>query len=272
MDFPNYWGLDLRLERTLPGLSIHLLRGGPAFAQPGAWQANAHIRSDYRHTVSGDLGAQYQVEDITGAVRENLNGGLQLRPPGPLALGLDGEVRHEINDRQYLTSEQVGDSTYYVLGHLDRREASVTVRADLALTPRLSLALYAQPFVSAGRFTGLKLAADPRAASYAARFDPLGPDRLTRPGGDSAVAVDVNRDGVSDFSFDEPNFQVVALRTNAVLRWDFLPGSTLFVVWQQSRENDAPHATLDLGRGLLDTFTAAGQNVFAVKVAYWLGL
>ena len=73
-------------ERTLPGLSIHLLRGGPAFAQPGAWQANAHIRSDYRHTVSGDLGAQYQVEDITGAVRENLNGGLQLRPPGPRAV------------------------------------------------------------------------------------------------------------------------------------------------------------------------------------------
>jgi hypothetical protein len=166
----------------------------------------------------------------------------------------------------------VGDSIYYLLGHIDRREASVTLRAGLALTPRLSLELYAQPFVSTGRYTGLKLVANPRAQSYASRFDLLGPDRLTRPGGDAAASVDVNGDGVTDFSFDEPDFQVVSLRTNAVLRWGFLPGSTLFVVWQQSRENDARYAVLNLGRGLLDTFSAAGQNVLAVKVAYWMGL
>ncbi len=272
MDLANYWGLSLRGERTLPSLSTHLLRGGPAFAEPGAWQLNGHIHSDFRKTVSGDLGGQYQVEDVTGAVQENVNGGLQLRPPGPLSLNFGAELRHESNDRQYLTSEQVGDSTYYLLGHLDRREASVTLRADLALTPRLSLALYAQPFVSAGRYTGLRLVADPRAASYAARFDLLGPNRLTRPGGDAAASVDVNGDGVPDFSFDEPDFRVVSLRTNVVLRWGFLPGSTLFVVWQQSREDEAPYATLNLGHGLLDTFSATGQHVLAVKVAYWMGL
>ena len=272
MDFANYWGLDARVERTLPSLSSHLLRGGPAFAEPGAWQLNGHVRSDFRRTVSGDLGAQYEVEDVTGAVQENVNAGLRLRPPGPFSLSLDAELRHERNDRQYLTSEPVGDSTYYLLGRIDMREASVTVRADLALTPRLSLALYAQPFVSTGRYTQLRLVADPQAASYAGRFEVLGPNRLTRPGGDAAASVDVNGDGVADFSFDEPDFRVVSLRTNAVLRWGFLPGSTLFVVWQQSRENDAPYAGLALGRGLLDTFTATGQNVLAVKVAYWMGL
>ena len=272
MDLANYWSLNARAERTLPSLSTHLLRGGPAFAQPGTWQVNAHVSSDFRRTVSGDLGAQYQVEDVTGAVQENINGGLQFRPPGPLDLRVDAEATHQVNDRQYVTSAQVGDSTYYLLGHLDQREASVTLRADLALTPRLSLELYAQPFVSAGRYTGLKLAADPRAASYADRFDVLGPDRLTRPGGGAVASVDVNRDGVADFSFDEPNFSVVSLRTNAVLRWGFLPGSTLFVVWQQSLENDGTNPALSLERGLLDTFTATGQNVLAVKVAYWMGL
>jgi hypothetical protein len=272
MDFANYWGLDARVERTLPSLSSHLLRGGPALDEPGAWQVNGHVRSDFRRMVSGDLGAEYQVEDVTGAVQENVNGGLRIRPPGPFSLRVDAELRRERHDRQYLTAEPVGDSTYYLLGRIDLREASVTVRADLALTPRLSLALYAQPFVSTGRYTGLKLVADPQAASYAGRFELLGPDRLTRPGGDAAASVDVNGDSVADFWFDEPDFRVVSLRTSAVLRWGFLPGSTLFLVWQQSRENDAPYAGLNLGRGLLDTFTAAGQNVLAVKVAYWLGL
>jgi hypothetical protein len=84
--------------------------------------------------------------------------------------------------------------------------------------------------------------------------------------------VDVDRDGATDLTFYEPDFRVVSLRTNSVLRWEFLPGSTLFLVWQQSREERTPIGTVDFGRGFLDTFTAEGTNVFAVKVAYWVGL
>jgi hypothetical protein len=272
MDFPNYWGVNASVERTLASLSTRLLRGGPAFAEPGAWQLRGHVRSDYRSIVSGDIGAEYQVEDVTGAVQQNVNAGIRLRPEGPLTLSVDAQLQREANDRQYVAADTVTDSTYYLFGHLDRREASITFRLGLALTPRLSLDVYAEPFVSTARYTGLKLVADPRAAAYADRFDMLGPDRLTRPGGDSAATVDVNRDGVPDFSFDEPDFRVVSLRTNTVLRWEFLPGSTLFVVWQQNREDDTPDAAGGLGRGFLDTFAATGQHVFAVKVAYWLGL
>ena len=84
--------------------------------------------------------------------------------------------------------------------------------------------------------------------------------------------MDVNRDGVIDFSIEEPNRRVISLRTNAVLRWEFRPGSTLFLVWQQNRNDDYYDGDLHLGSDFAHTFTATGTNVLAVKVAYWFGL
>lgn len=271
-EFANYWGLNLNAERTLASLATNLLRGGPAFAEPGAWRVGGSLRSDFRRSMWGNLGGSYQVEDVTGVTRANLFGGLRFRPPGPIAVSLEGRFSRETEDRQFVAGEDVADSTYRVFGRVARREASLTLRVDLALTPRLSVELYAQPFVSAGRYSALRLAADPKAVAYAARFDSLGTDRLTRPGGDSDALVDVDRDGTSDFSFSEPDFRVVSLRTNSVLRWEFLPGSTLFLVWQQNREDRVPVGTVDFGRGFVDALTAQGINVFAAKVAYWVGL
>ncbi|HLB35277.1 MAG TPA: DUF5916 domain-containing protein [Gemmatimonadales bacterium] len=271
-EFANYWGLNLNGERTLASLATNLLRGGAAFAEPGSWRIGGNVRSDFRRSVWGNLGGSYQVEDVTGVTRTSLQGGLRFRPPGPMAVSLEGRVSREADDRQFVATGELPDSVYRLFGHVDRREGSLTFRVDLALTPRMSVELYAQPFVSAGRYSALRLVADPKARAYADRFDPLEADRLTRPGGDTEVSVDVDRDGLGDFTFSEPDFRVVSLRTNAVLRWEFLPGSTLFLVWQQNREDRVSIGTVDFGRGFLDTFTAPGTNVLAVKVAYWVGL
>ena len=158
-----------------------------------------------------------------------------------------------------------------VLGEIDRREISLTFRADFALTPRLSFEFYAQPFVSAGRYPHLNLAGDPRADAYADRLDPLEEDRMYRPGDGEDIEVDVDRDGIVDFTFGEPDFRIVSLRTSAVLRWEFRPGSTLFVVWQQDRRGRESTGDLRASGAIWDTFEAPGVNVFAVKVAYWLG-
>jgi hypothetical protein len=148
---------------------------------------------------------------------------------------------------------------------------SLTVRADVAVTPRLSIEFYGQPFVSAGRYESLSLAATPRADAYPDRFDPLGADRMSRPGGDTSVEVDVDRDGIADFDFSEPDFRLISLRTNTVLRWEFRPGSTLFVVWQQNRSDrirDGAFGADAFG----DAFGLPGSNTVAVKLSYWFGL
>jgi hypothetical protein len=270
-DFLNYWSANVNVERGLPSLSTRLLRGGAAFAEPGQWEVRIGGRTDFRRPVSFNAGANVTVEDESGARRWGADANVRWRPPGGLSLSLEGQVNWGTTDRQYVTSEAVGDSTYYVLGLVDRREVSLTLRADVVLSPRMSFEFYAQPFVSAGRYSRLSFAADPKASVYADRLDALESDRLTRPGGDASVEVDVDRDGAVDFEFEEPDFRVVSLRTNAVLRWEFRPGSTLFLVWQQNREGSRATGDLDAGSALWDAFEEPGTNIFAVKVAYWFG-
>jgi hypothetical protein len=201
-----------------------------------------------------------------------VNVGVRWRPPGNFSFNVDGRVSWGISDRQYLSQSAVGDSTYYVLGRLDRREVSLTLRADVSLSPRLSVELYAQPFVSAGRYDVLRLAADPHASEYNDRMDPLGPDRLDRPGAGGDVGIDVDGNGDVDFTIGEPDFRIVSLRTNVVVRWEFRAGSTLFLVWQMNRRGSEDTGNLDAAGALYDSLRAPGVNVLAAKLAYWFGL
>lgn len=270
-DFLNYWNLNLSLQRELAGTSVQFLRGGPSFDEPGGWRASLRARTDFSRPYMVSWGANYRREDLSGARDLSTDAWINLRPPGRVSFNLRGRAGWDTTDRQYLTARTVGDSTVYLVGRLDQNEVSLTFRTDLALTPRLSLEFYAEPFISAGRYGALRLIADPHAPAYADRFDPLGDDRLTRPGGGEPLEIDVDRDGVSDITLSEPDFRVVSFRSNAVLRWEFRPGSTLFVVWQQDRSDRIRDGTFDAGDAFGAAFGAPGAQVFAVKIAYWLG-
>ncbi len=271
MEFLNYWNTNVSVRRSFPALSTRLLRGGPAFEEPGAWNVSWRGRTDFRRPLWFDANLNYDREEFSNAETWRTGVGIRLRPPGSFSLSLQGQTSWRTSDRQYLSANTVADSTYYVLGRLDRRETSITLRVDLALTPRLSFELYAEPFVSSGTYNVLNLVADPRAELYSDRFDPLDADRMTRPGNGEDIDVDVDRNGTTDFTLSDPDFRFVSLRTNAVIRWEFRPGSTLFLVWQQDRNDRFDDGSSDIANSFGDAFTAEGTQVFAVKIAYWLG-
>ena len=117
------------------------------------------------------------------------------------------------------------------------------------MTPNLSIQIYAEPFVSAGDYHGFKELADGRTREYLLRYSPY--------------AYDLDANG-------NPDFNVKSFRTTNVLRWEYKPGSTLFVVWQQARENDAVPGGFRFGRDVRGIFGVTPQNVFLVKLSYWL--
>jgi hypothetical protein len=133
----------------------------------------------------------------------------------------------------------------YVFGHLDQTTVSLTTRVNYTLAPTVSIQIYAAPFVSSGVYTGFKELVEGRAPRYADRF------AAYRYAG-------------------TPDFNYRSFRTTNVFRWEYRPGSTLFVVWQQGREESLPLADFRLGRDVRGAFGAPAQNVFLVKLAYWL--
>jgi hypothetical protein len=137
------------------------------------------------------------------------------------------------------------DATHYVFGRLEQKTSSITVRVDYTVTPTLSLQVYAQPFVSSGRYETYKELVNGRAEEYVDRFAPY--------------AYEENAD-----------FKIRSFRTTNVLRWEFKPGSTLFVVWQQGREDSGQTGDFRFGRDYSDVFSIPSTNTVLVKFAYWI--
>ena len=141
---------------------------------------------------------------------------------------------------------------------LRQRTASLTFRGNLGFTPALSLQLYAEPFVSTNRYHDVARVVAPRATRFEERFDRLGPDRLRQVGGE--LLADLDRDGTTDAELGDARFTVRSFRSSAVLRWEYLPASTLFLVWQHGRETDTSE---DL---------STSDHTFALKLSYWWNL
>ena len=137
---------------------------------------------------------------------------------------------------------------HYVFAGISQKASSFTARVNYTVTPDLTVELYAAPFTSTGVFTNYKeISSTPLADDYGARFTPYTPP--------SAPATD--------------NFKFAQLRTNSVVRWEFRPGSTMFVVWQHGRQ-DTQNPGQSWTADYRDLFDRHPDNVFLVKLAYWL--
>ena len=166
----------------------------------------------------------------------------------------------------------------YVFAPLDETTVSMDVRFNAIFTPTLTFEVYAQPFVSSGEYGPLMELAAPRTFA----FHEYGPDVGTvSQGTDGTFSVDPDGTGAAAaFQIDNPNFNYRSLLGNAVLRWEFRPGSTLFLVWQQKRahrltpltSDSSPRDTgsFDLDRDTRALFRIKPENILLIKVSYWL--
>jgi hypothetical protein len=156
-----------------------------------------------------------------------------------------------------------------VFGQIDQRTASLTARLNYTFSPKLSLQVYAQPFVSAGSYDEFKEVDDPRAVEFGGRFRTFGEDEIFEL--DGGLGVDTTGDGEVNFTFGDPDFNVKQFRSNVVLRWEYRPGSTFFVVWSQNRGSFTEDGSFELGRDFSGVFDTHPTNVFLVKFEHWLG-
>ena len=157
---------------------------------------------------------------------------------------------------------------HYVFAGFEQTEIALTARVNWIFSPRLSLQLYAQPLVSRGTYAGFKEL--DRARSF--DFLVYGPGQIAYDPAADAYTVDPGRGGSGPFTFENPDFNFKSLRLNTVLRWEWRPGSALYAVWTQARENSMNPGRSDLGSDLDDLFASPSTNVFEVKATVARGL
>ena len=224
-------------------------RGGPAVRADPYLSVNAEVDGDERPAFTPYVWFGYWRGDAGRS--EKFNGGVQVlfRVASQFRTTLTLTATHKLKDVQphgTVTDTISPFETHYTFGHLNLKELSLTGRVDYTLSTALTLQLYAQPFLSKGTYSNVReLTDDPRAAAFDDRYKPY-----------AAPA-----DGVNKKVFN----------STAVLRWEYRPGSTLFIVWTQGRFDQASaEGSRSMGGDFRDLFDLHPNNTFLVKASYWI--
>lgn len=228
-------------------------RGGPALRQDRYLAPWMGIEGDQRKALVPYMWINYNRGDGGRSRRINLNPQLDYKVSSRFTTSLSLDWTRNRDDSQFFGTfvDSVTSVASYTFAHLEQTTVGLTWRLDYTFTPTTSLQLYAQPFISKGTYSRVReLSATPRASRYEDRFQPVtDPDIAGNPGG---------------FNYKQFN-------SNAVFRWEYRPGSTLFLVWSQGRtDNTGLEGNRNFGGDLKDLFSLPAQNTFLVKMSYWL--
>ena len=261
----------LRSNFRFRSLDTRSTRGGPSMHSPANWNANLNLSGDGRNRISGNLNVNYS-GDEEGAYGVTLSPSIRGRGDGSLSWSIGPRASRSWTPFFYVA--QVPDplagrtwSRRYLFAELERTSLSATIRVDLAVTPLITLQVYAEPFLSSGDYEGFSALETPGTYDFL-RFGERGSTVVQH---EDFYSVDADGLGPArTIHFPNPDFRVRSFRSNVVLRWEYLPGSTLFVVWTQDRFGRASEPGLDGIDDVRDLWNDPMRNVLLVKASYWL--
>jgi hypothetical protein len=291
--FSNLWNASMTLSGRPEQINDRLTRGGPLALRPSDVSLAVSSYTNSARRVSGGLDVQLRTEfahDYQGVGREwtrVVTPYLAVRPTDAIEVSFEPSYLGSRNTDQFLgraSAPGLAIAGQRILFADTRTESlDLTLRADWAFSPTLTLQVAAVQSVFAVRFEDFRELAAPRTFDFVRYGETrgsvtpfvYGPDDTEAPPapGEAPAGFRIDPgDGGDPFTVSNNDFTQLSLRGNAVLRWQWRPGSALFLVWQQVRDEAGPFSGYDVVADLPDVFSANVQNVFLLKATYWFGL
>ncbi len=282
--FNNFWKVAVSTNYSPENVSRTATRGGPRMLDPGSWGGEVTVTSDNRGVVTFRPSVQVS--------RGFKGSGNELEARATVTVQPSSRVQLEFSPRydgSTTAGQYVGASdalpfpstfgTRYIFADLERNSVSMVTRLNWTFTPKLTLQLFAQPLISAGEYLSYKQLQQPESYAFDTFAEGTALNGIEGPlceGGRTCENeshrryIDFDADGRVDYEFADRDFNVRSLRANAVLRWEYRPGSTIFLVWQRQQSEAAATGTFDFGRDAGALFGAPGSDTFIVKVNLWV--
>jgi Domain of unknown function (DUF5916)/Carbohydrate family 9 binding domain-like len=268
VQFKNRMGVDVGLEWNSENISSTELRGGPRLRNPGAlyswfWFGTDYTKDFYCSVIylngynAAGLRHSQQIEsDFNWKISQYVN------------LILFANWGRDHTTMQYVTDVDYYGDTHYILSRFHQQSADLQLGINMNITPNMSLEYRGRPYIMSGKYDEFKVVTDGDNPVYEDRFDAL-TSNITYNNGE--YFVDENRDLSLDYSFENPNFVYASFQSNLVFRWEYQPGSTLFLVWSMNNEISIDDYEIKLPDNLRALNDEIPQNVFLVKLSYRLG-
>jgi len=280
IELKNYWDVSGYWIHRASLLDDRLSRGGPVLRVPALDIWSVNVSSDGRKPVVVNLGSR-AARGTQGDRSVEAFLTVELRPAANIALSLGPSVYRGQTQNQYVAA--FDDSTAiacyqrrYVFAQLTQTQLSMDTRFSVTFTPNLTFELFAQPLLASGDYSRYQEYAAPRELDrlvYGEDAGTITAQPAAQPGDHAIYTIDPDGAGpAASFDITDPSFTFRSLRGNAVLRWEYLPGSTLYLVWTRSASSDLTRGSIDLGADARALFQGPAENIFLIKLNYWLGL
>jgi hypothetical protein len=237
-------------SRLTPSYCDRCTRGGPVLRQSRGFAPWGGFNTDSRRTFSGGMWTNLWFGDEGESHGWSLSPYVNVKVSTRLQANLGTNFSRDHNDAQWFGNfTDASKITHYSFAHLSQRTISMNIRVNYTLTPDLTFEFYGQPFATTGTYSNVReVSATPDAEKYADRFKPYAAPEGTQ----------------TEFTYTQ-------LRTNAVVRWEYRPGSTMFLVWAHGRQESATEGSRrSWTRDYQDLFNLHPNNTFLIKVAYWM--
>ena len=265
----NFYSIGVEFDYGSAALNDHLTRGGPLMRSGAGWNAYTQISNSYADDLRWNLWGTSFRDDL-GSWNWGTGASFSLRTRGRFEFSFEPSYYRNVNVRQYFATLPDGPAaTYgdrYIFASIDQGTLSARFHFNYAFSPDLTLECYAEPFAASGSYAGFGELPLP------------GSDQLRIYGTDagSGISYDAREkryqveDERGSFTLPDRDFHTLSFRSNVVLRWEWVRGSTLFLVWSQNRAASEINRALIAPRDLLDSFDASGDNFIALKISYWI--
>jgi hypothetical protein len=270
--FKNLWRINGSFTRRNQTISTILLRGGPSFTYPGAEDMNLNLNTNDAKKISLSLGTYAYIGDSKSDRYYSYSTGIKIRPLNSLSVSIFPQYSIQNTKLQYIITAGAENDPGYLFGELNQKTLSFTLRINYTINPKLTIEYYGQPFVSAGRYGNFSKITDTHADKFSDRYHVFQANEITYDTANSTYLIDENADGTTDYAFGIPDFNFRQFRSNLVIRWEYSPGSTLFLVWSQGRTSSVSNGTFSYLNDMKDLFGVVAHNIFLIKFSYWFSL
>ncbi len=266
INYKNNWWTEFEITYDPIFYSNSNLRGGPRwrFSRENGYALFAG--SDRRKKFNATLGyVDNKARENTFSYRRYVFR-LNYQLFDAFSVSMNNVFSNEKNKTQYIDQKTIGSTVRYVLGAIEQKTFSSSIRLNYNLNPNLSVQYYGQPFISRGRYSKFNFVKDPTANNIRERVVLYSQNQILKSNGE--YLIDENLDDGIDYQFNDPNFSFVQFRSNLVLRWEYIPGSEIFLVWSQGVTGNGDPADA-LGRSLnKQILDKEKDNTFLIKATY----
>lgn len=270
MQFESNWWIESGTGYQPANYANAFLRGGPRWRFSDEHYEYFFFGSDRRKKMSFNLGQVYGWSGQNNSNFQRYVLRLRYQPFDALSLSMETEYQRRPNKTQYVSASDYGTVRRYILGNIDQKTLFTSFRMNYNINPNLSVQYYGQPYISRGEYSGFNYVNDATAGDLYKRINLYNDDQVSLDETRGQYLIDENTDGTADYSFAKPDFNFVQFRSNLVLRWEYIPGSEVFLVWSQGvTEFGDPGEPLFQA---LDTNLVQNQpdNIFLLKATYRL--